>query len=103
MVALESRLQATENEAKVLGQENETLKSSLAAKERDCKLSYKQYQRAASSLLEYKTKVTVTLDKLNTEVEQSSGEISILSSPESTNEGYAEMAQKFIEGDMSHV
>ena len=56
IMALERRLQAAEDEAKVLGKQNEELKSSLAAKERDCKLYYDQYQNIAAEFEEFKSK-----------------------------------------------
>ena len=87
LLALESRLEAAENEAKMHRKENESLKSALAAKERDCKLFYDQYQSATASLLEYKTKVTETLQNLNdTEVEENRGDILVLVNTDSTVE-----------------
>ena len=85
LLAMERRLEAAENEANELRKENETLKSSLAAKERDCKLFYDQYQSATSSLLDYKAKVAETLQNLNDpEVEENRGAIVVLSDPLST-------------------
>ena len=85
LLALESRLEAAENEARMLRKENESLKSALEAKERDCKLFYDQYHSSASSLLQYKTKVAETLQNLNTpEVEENRGEIVAFVDPHST-------------------
>ena len=69
VIALEGRLQAAEEEAHSLRRRNEELKSSLAAKERDCKLYYDQYQNIATQFEEFKTKMgkDVELPKLNTE------------------------------------
>ena len=58
LMALERRLQASEHKAKALEKQNEKLKSSLAAKERDCKLYYDQYQNIAAEFEEFKSKVT---------------------------------------------
>ena len=55
-MALESRLQAKEDESKSLRRRNEELKSSLSAKERDCKLYYDQYQKIARQFDEFKAK-----------------------------------------------
>ena len=57
IMALEGRLQAAEEEAKSLRRRNEELKSSLAAKERDCKLYYDQYQNIAAQFEEFKAKI----------------------------------------------
>ena len=85
LLALESRLEAAENEARMLRKENVSLKSALEAKERDCKLFYDQYQSSASSLLQYKTKVAETLQNLNSpEVEENREEIVALGDPDST-------------------
>ena len=69
IMALEGRLQAAEDEAKSLRRRNEELKSSLAAKERDCKLFYDQYQNIAAQFEEFKTKLgkDVELPNLNNE------------------------------------
>ena len=69
IMALESRLQAAEDEAKLLRKQNEELKSSLAAKERDSKLYYDQYQNIAAEFEDFKAKLgkDVELPKLNHE------------------------------------
>ena len=56
LLALQRRLEAAENEAKMLREENEILKSSLQAKERECKFYYNQNQNKASSLVDKKAK-----------------------------------------------
>ena len=56
IMELENRLQEKEDETKSLRRRNEELKSSLSAKERDCKLYYDQYQKIAKQFEEFKTK-----------------------------------------------
>ena len=63
IMALERRLRDAEDEAKTLGKQNEELKSSLAAKERDCKLYYDQYQNIAAEFEEFKLKVSSEEEK----------------------------------------
>ena len=63
IMALERRLRVAEDEAKALGKQNEELKSSLAAKERDCKLYYDQYQNIAAEFEEFKLKVSSEEEK----------------------------------------
>ena len=58
IIALECRLQAAEEESQSLRRRNEELKSSLAAKERDCKLYYDQYQNIAAQFDEFKAKLS---------------------------------------------
>ena len=55
LLDLERRLQAAENESRKRRKENDKLKSDLAAKERDCKLYYDQYQKIAGEFEEFKT------------------------------------------------
>ena len=65
LLALESRLEAAENEAKMLREENEILKSSLQAKERECKFYYNQNQSKASSLVDKKAKSVTRSQNVN--------------------------------------
>ena len=51
LLALQRRLEAAENEAKMLREENEILKSSLQAKERECKFYYNQNQNQGHILV----------------------------------------------------
>ena len=69
IMALEARLKVTEDEAKSFRKQNEELKSSLAAKERDSKLYYDQYQRIAAQFEEFKAKLgkDMELPKINHE------------------------------------
>ena len=69
IVALEGRLQDKEEETRSLRRRNEELKSSLAAKERDCKLYYDQYQNIAAQFEEFKAKLgkDVEIPKLNSQ------------------------------------
>ena len=69
IMALEARLKVAEDEAKSIRKQNEELKSSLAAKERDSKLYYDQYQSIAAQFEEFKGKLgkDVELPKLNQE------------------------------------
>ena len=62
MMALEGRLHAAEEEAKSLRRRNEELKCSLAAKERDRKLYYDQYQNIAAQFEEFKAKLSHDVD-----------------------------------------
>ena len=56
LMDLESRLQAAEDEVKKRREENDKLRSELAAKERDSQLYYNQYQTIAEQFEEFKAK-----------------------------------------------
>ena len=56
LMDLESRLQAAEDEVKKRREENDKLRSELAAKERDSKLYYNQYQTIAEQFEVFKAK-----------------------------------------------
>ena len=61
---LEARLQEAEDTIFNLRKEKEDLKSSLAAKERDCKLYYRQYQNIAQEFEEPSSKRTLVNNRM---------------------------------------
>ena len=76
LLALQRRLEAAENEAKMLREENAILKCSLEAKERECKFYYNQNQNKASSLVDKKAKATTTSQTVNEpELDENQGDI----------------------------
>ena len=86
LLALESRLEAAENEAKMLREENEILKSSLQAKERECTFYYNQNQNKALSLVDKKAKATTTSQTVNEpELDENQGHIVVFDDPDLTD------------------
>ena len=85
LLALQSRLEAAENETKMLREENEILKSSLQAKERECKFYYNQNQIKASSLVDNKTIDSKTSKNENDpELDENQGDIIAFDDTDST-------------------
>lgn len=86
LLALQRRLEAAGNEAKMLREENEILKSSLQAKERECKFYYNQNQNKASSLVDKKAKATTTSQTVNEpELDENQGHILVFDDPDLTD------------------
>ena len=104
IIALERRLQVAEEESQSLHRRNEGLKSSLAAKERDCKLYYDQYQNIAAQFDEFKAKLSndIELPKctLSNQIEIDIEPAMVVEDTESENEENHEKTILFTSPDL---